>query len=274
MKKILMFALLCMIGYMVTTDTFEIHADSYASVIGFAVNDTNYQHIHWVDTEYIEVYGETSLGNRLYGVAKVDVGYYKFIASDTPVGFDFYAVLIRVIMNPVQYTWKCGLFKLSTCTNTGVSEYLSISSNLKRYSTNPNNTLDEASPVTKSYDTSYSVGIGAEYDGAGNVKMGVSGSVSFSVRRLIVRGEHDFINQIFRATYDYKSPVWPWDDWRYERDPSKQLAVFMVRSPKTQTWFSNRVDVTAKFEMLIPNSDGYYSLWSEQSGYTYHGFNK
>lgn len=271
MKKILVFCLFIMMTLIPSGATINVKADTYASLLGFNVTDTNFTKVKWLDTEYIEVFGTTTNGTEKYGTAMVDVGYYEYTATDAPSGYDFYVVLVRVIMDPEQYDYSCGLFGWNTCHDVGASEYLEFTSDLQYYSSGSNNILQQATPETAHEPTEYTVGAGVTYNSNGELQYGISGSVSFSDNRLIVRGISDFYNNTYNSTYDYKSPVWPWDDQNYDKDPSPQRGVYLIKVPEGQSWVSNLLEIRAKFEMSIPGPNGNIVMWKEVTDTYYSG---
>jgi len=229
--------------------TLSVQADSYATMIGFNVTDENFTKVKWLDTDYIEVFGQTNDGVKKYGTAMVDIGYYRYTAADEPSGYDFYSVLVRVIMDPEVHTYACGLFNWFTCTDQAYSERLEIYSDLQAYSSGANNTLVQATPETINEGTVYSVGAGVTYSN-GQLQYAISGSVQFTENRLDVRGTSDFYNSIYESVYQYNYSGSIFVSMNYLKDPSTQRGVYLIKVPEGQTWVSNKLWITSAFSMF------------------------
>lgn len=264
MKKIMFILLLIL----VTTVLVASEQVSASNVQGFSIVDSDFTLVKWNAPQFIDVATNNSNAPTA-GTAKVDLGLYRYTGSDVVEGYDTYAVLVRVIMDPDRTTWSCGLFGWGTCEARSESEYLKIYSDLAYFPSGSDNILDSSSPETEISSESYTVGLGGSVDSEGKATFSISASQSYTVDRLDVRGTSSY-SAPFRAEsrYDYKTKYnWigahVWDN--YLEDPSTQRMGFLVLNPEEKTFFSSKVFVLARFEQWIqdyafPYEDtyGYY----------------
>ena len=206
---------------------------SYATQIGFTVDDSEYQFLKWMDIERQDVYVKDGDNNYRIGAILTKIGVYKMTdGNDIPQGKDAYAYGYKTIVQPMDYQYtKKVLWWTETVKRYGYSEELNLKIDLWQWTNYPYASRSEliySSPVTLPKDYSYSVGFNGGIKSDGSTSLGFSTGAIITSSRLEIRNKSLYTDGIFEVNYNYVPVTWRWEDDSYLFDPSAQYGMFII----------------------------------------------
>lgn len=257
MKKIVSICLFATLVFISLNST-TVDASTYSSVYGFTYDTEFYENVGWNTNKIMYV----KYNSRDIGATTLHTGYYKLYDQYEEVSdIDVYVMMTRVIMTPMKTEeYSCGLFNWGTCQDFGYSENLNISSDLDYYSSGSDNNLLYYAPKTQATTTSYNVGLGLSAKADGEVGGSITASTTFLDKDLDIINHSSTPGKFYSTEYNYKLPTFRWESKNYFIEETEQFSLFIVENPSSRTYFSNLIEVYAKF--TVGNGWGYWDNYN------------